>query len=68
VLLTTDNQPEDFLRAIEFALQSPNNAAAVARRREVASLSDWQARVEMMSQLIHTELQSKQEKSDWRQQ
>jgi len=63
VLLTTDNQPEDFLRAIEFALQSPNNAAAVARRREVASLSDWQARVEMMSQLIHTELQSKQEKN-----
>ncbi len=62
VLLTTENQPENFLRAIEFALRSPNNAAAVARRREVASLSDWQARVEVMSQLIHTELQSKREK------
>jgi len=64
VLLTTGNQPEDFLRAIEQALQSPNNSAAVARRREVASLSDWQARVEVMSQLIHRELQSKQEKNN----
>ncbi len=68
VLLTTDNQPEDFLRAIEQALQSPNNAAAIARRREVASLGDWQARVEVMSQLIHTELQSKQEKNNQGQQ
>jgi len=49
-------------------LLSPNNAAAIARRREVASLGDWQARVEMMSQLIDTELQSKQEKNNQGQQ
>ncbi len=59
VLLTAAAQPDAFLEAIDQALRSPSNGAIAARRREVAALSDWQARLEAMSDLIEAELKAK---------
>jgi glycosyltransferase involved in cell wall biosynthesis len=64
VLLTSIGQPDDFLQAIEQALNSPTDAAIAARRREVAALGDWQARLEAMSELIEVELQAKAEPAE----
>jgi glycosyltransferase involved in cell wall biosynthesis len=64
VLLTSIGQPDDFLQAIEQALNSPTDAAIAARRREVAALGDWQARLEAMSELIEVELQAKAEPTE----
>jgi glycosyltransferase involved in cell wall biosynthesis len=63
VLLTSIGQPDDFLQAIEQALNSPMDAAIAARRREVAALGDWLARLEAMSELIKVELQAKAEQT-----
>ncbi len=52
VLIMAEPRPESFLDAIEQALRLPADAATIARRREVAALSDWKARVEAMSELI----------------
>jgi len=59
VLVTTEPDPDEFLRAIEAALQSPSNAAETNRRRVVASISDWSGLVEAMSDLIAAELAEK---------
>lgn len=59
VLLTTDTRPENFLRAIEQALRMPKDGATRARRREVATLGDWQTRLEEMSALIEAAVQRK---------
>ncbi len=59
ILLTASNEPESFLAAIEAALGGPRDAATRQRRREVATLGDWQARLEAMSDLIQLELDKK---------
>jgi hypothetical protein len=60
ILLTSDDQPVCFLRAIEEALQLPKDWAAVERRRAVASHGDWQTRIEAMSELLAAALEAKQ--------
>jgi GT2 family glycosyltransferase/glycosyltransferase involved in cell wall biosynthesis len=60
IILTSDEQPGCFLRAIEEALQLPKDVAAVERRRAVASSGDWQARIEAMSELLGAALEAKQ--------
>lgn len=52
VLFTSAPAPEPFMRAIEEALASPADAVTISRRREVAEMSDWRARLEEMSALI----------------
>jgi hypothetical protein len=59
VLLTAEPRADAFLPAIELALQSLSNEAAAEHRRAVASLSDWSARVEAMSELIAAKLVEK---------
>lgn len=55
VLITANNRPESFLRAIEQALSLPNDKQMVARRREVAALGESKACVNAISELINTE-------------
>jgi GT2 family glycosyltransferase/glycosyltransferase involved in cell wall biosynthesis len=59
ILLTSDEQPGCFLRAIEEALQLPKDGTAVERRRAVASYGDWQTRIEAMSELLEAALEAK---------
>lgn len=60
ILLTSDEQPVCFLRAIEEALQLPKDVAAIERRRAVASYGDWQTRIEAMSELLEDALLAKE--------
>ena len=59
VLITAASRAEDFLQAIERSLQIPKDAATISRRREVAALADWQARLEAMSQLLEDKFKEK---------
>ncbi|HKO96109.1 MAG TPA: glycosyltransferase [Pyrinomonadaceae bacterium] len=56
ILITTANRSEPFVAGIEEALGQPKNAEVVRRRREVASLYDWNTQIEAMSQLIERKL------------
>jgi hypothetical protein len=56
-----DSQPDSFLRAIELALLSANDERIIMRRREVATLSEWQSRLNVMSDLIEQAAQLKSE-------
>jgi glycosyltransferase involved in cell wall biosynthesis len=58
VLVTAESHPTSFLRAIEHALSLGENASLNAQRRAVATQSDWETRLEAMSQLIVSESQS----------
>ena len=51
-ILQTSAEPGEFLRAIERALQSGTDEAAIARGRAVAELGNWDLRLEAMSQFI----------------
>lgn len=64
ILLTAPSQPDRFLGAIEQALHGPNGMSEVARRRQVAGLSDWSERIESMCRLIEAELRAKAGLSD----
>jgi glycosyltransferase involved in cell wall biosynthesis len=57
VLITALNQSDSFLRAIEQALSLSNDERAIARRREVAALGDWQSCLNAMSETIEAVLQ-----------
>ena len=57
VLITSDNNRDDFLQGIEEALLLPNDKATLARRRAVAALCDWSVQLEAMSELIESKLQ-----------
>jgi glycosyltransferase involved in cell wall biosynthesis len=61
VLITADSQPDSFLRAIETALLSANDERIIMRRRAVATLSEWQSRLNVMSDLIEQAAQLKSE-------
>jgi glycosyltransferase involved in cell wall biosynthesis len=52
VLVTAEDRPESFLRAIDHALSHGEDEALVARRHAVARQGDWEARLEAMSELI----------------
>jgi glycosyltransferase involved in cell wall biosynthesis len=52
VIFMADASAESFLSAIEAALATSDDERLVARRREVAALSDWQTRLSAMSDLI----------------
>jgi glycosyltransferase involved in cell wall biosynthesis len=64
ILFISTNQPEIFLEEIERALQSPADEATIKRRREVASLGDWEQRLEAMSELIEIEIRAKAETNE----
>ena len=59
VLLTAPAVPLEFLKAIEKALQLPNDEATRIRRREVAVLGSWDTRLEAMSELIETGMKAR---------
>ncbi|MBV9470865.1 MAG: glycosyltransferase [Abitibacteriaceae bacterium] len=63
ILTVAPARPEAFLHAIEQALRAPADAGTLAWRREVATLGDWQARLEAMSELIETQLKKKSRRS-----
>jgi glycosyltransferase involved in cell wall biosynthesis len=58
VIITTPNRPAEFLSSIEKALHSTKEAHIV-HRRKVAALSDWEDRLEQMSDTIERELNHK---------
>lgn len=60
VLQTAPTEPGKFLQAIDRALHQPSDKAAIARRREVAALGDWDTRVYAMSALIENVLKLKE--------
>ncbi|MDT4966445.1 MAG: hypothetical protein QOJ64_1182 [Acidobacteriota bacterium] len=57
VLMTAPNRADAFLKAIEQALNIPNDERTIARRREVAALGDWQSCLKAMSETIEAVLQ-----------
>jgi glycosyltransferase involved in cell wall biosynthesis len=59
VIITSPNDSTKFVASIERALDSSAEEAAVARRRTVAALNDWEQRFERMSSLIERELHGK---------
>jgi glycosyltransferase involved in cell wall biosynthesis len=59
VLLTAPGRPQDFLAAIEQALQLPVGPATVTRRREVAMKSDWSTKFAAMISHVEAALRSK---------
>ncbi|MFN2491839.1 MAG: glycosyltransferase [Pyrinomonadaceae bacterium] len=61
ILVTTEADPGSFLCAIERALKLGENPVLNAQRRAVACRSDWEARLESMSELILTERDSNSE-------
>lgn len=56
VLITRDNNRDDFLEGIEEALLLPNDKATINHRRAVAALCDWGVQLEAMSKLIESKL------------
>ncbi len=62
ILITAPNNSESFLGAIEQALRLPKDMQAIARRREVAALADWQNRFNAMNELIDEKLQLRDSK------
>jgi glycosyltransferase involved in cell wall biosynthesis len=55
-ILQTSADPQEFVKAIERALQSETDEAAIARGRAVAELGNWDSRLEAMSQFIEAKL------------
>ena len=52
VLVTAEDRPESFLRAIDHTLSQGEDEALIARRHAAARQGDWEARLEAMSRLI----------------
>lgn len=59
VLITAANHPDSFLRAIERALLLPKDERTVARRRDVAALSECKTCLNAISELIEVRLREK---------
>ena len=59
VVLSCEPEQIRFIAAIEEALTLPTDETAKARRREVAALSDWPARLEVICDLIDEALSQK---------
>lgn len=52
VLVTTEENPDQFLRGIDHALGLVDDEVLIARRLAVARQADWDARLKSMSELI----------------
>lgn len=52
ILCTVNNDPEQFISAIEHALKQPKDAQTIESRRKVAALNDWQVRFDAMNELL----------------
>lgn len=52
VIHTSENTPESFLCAIEKCLNDPNDEATIEHRKQVASLSEWEKRLDDMCEVI----------------
>jgi glycosyltransferase involved in cell wall biosynthesis len=59
VVLSCEPEHDSFIAAIEEALKLPTDETAKARRREVAAISDWPARLEHICDLIDEALSEK---------
>lgn len=59
VVITAKPRLDSFMAAIERALALPVDETTIARRRDVAALSDWQARLEHICTLIATAINKK---------
>jgi len=59
VIITCPNRPSEFVASIEKALVSLREDAVITRRRGVATLNNWEERLEKMSHLIERELRKK---------
>lgn len=64
VIVTSPNSSAEFVASIEKALGSSGEDTAVAHRRTVAALNDWEERYERMSRLIEIELRKKSRAPD----
>ena len=62
VLEISDEKPENFLRAVESALEQSDEAQA-KRRREAAAHGDWQKRLEALSVLFEAAFKAKDERT-----
>lgn len=56
ILSIANNEPAAFIAAIEQAIELPLDEPAIAKRREVAALLDWEVIVQQMSELIEAKL------------
>ena len=61
VIVTSENNPAEFVTSIERALLTTGEVSAVAHRQNVAALNDWETRFERMTSLIERELSRKQD-------
>lgn len=52
ILITTNNEPKQFISAIEDALAQPKVLPLIVSRREVAALNDWKVRFASMNELL----------------
>jgi glycosyltransferase involved in cell wall biosynthesis len=52
VIQTCENTPESFLAAIEKSLNASDDESTIENRKQVASLSEWQKRLEAMCEVI----------------
>lgn len=64
VVLACEPRHESFIAAIEEALALPTDEAARAHRREVAALSDWSTRLELICNLIEKAIEKNAGQSD----
>ena len=64
IVVTAEPHPESFIAAIEQALALPTDEVAKAHRRKVAALSDWQARLEHISDLIGAAIETKSNQAE----
>jgi glycosyltransferase involved in cell wall biosynthesis len=58
VLVTAPPRLPEFLDALDAAVQAPFDAAAVARRKQVAAEADWGPRLEQMTALIEARVRT----------
>lgn len=61
ILITAPARADEFLKALEQALHLPDDIATRTRRREVASLGNWDTRLEEMSWLIESRMKTQTE-------
>jgi len=59
VIITSPNNPDEFVASIEKALVLPGGDAVVSHRQTVAALHGWEERFERMSRLIEQALRNK---------